>query len=281
MPILNDHDFFKVDTIQPSIQKKEGGFDLPSWTPITYLQEIANQIHKQEIHDSETINLFLEITRPLTKNKNIWISPFIFENMFLVPIEYLTPDDVKKSFQMINRIVKKSLHVEVSTRRGYFNILPNIKNSKHDRSVFKNFLRKLMKLDYANDNNLRGAELFYFRDFDFSSFQDDFLDFETKYKNKPFILEDILSVFSKVLTSLVTKNNANEKNIDWSSPVADCEDSFYTGSNFATLRYSMFKIADFLIKIIQRFALLICAKNQRKPNCFKSISPLLEKTQIF
>src|SRR5690606_15073396 len=96
-PLAKERFFDQANLPKPI--KTEGGFQLPFWPQLTFLEAIAAQISEGKIKDNEVVNLLLEILRSLKDlNDNFIVADGLFKVMMQMPPASLQVADIELAF---------------------------------------------------------------------------------------------------------------------------------------------------------------------------------------
>ena len=247
---LEPHGFFNADSIKNPIVKEGGSFYDPPWNQGDFLEKIAEQIFNGKISDSSTIELFLKVIRDLlvADHKNIWAMRSIFKCLFKLPVKNITVNDVSNCFKMIESVNKNNILIEFDIHEIFFRILSSIQNCSHDRLVFKEFLKNLIKFREEGGVNFKERRLIYFQEHRFKSIEDKFLNFDEYYKGKDYLLEDAVDVISHALNEILKIEGVDERSTSWRPAIEDHYQNKHHNSAESILTAVIYKIVNFLAK---------------------------------
>lgn len=245
---LEPHGFFKADKIQPAVREGDSLY-YPSWPQGIFLEKIAYQIRNGEISDNVTIELYLKIIRSLVvDHKNVWAMRSIFRCHYLLPLKLIEVSDISNSFKMIEDVARVNSFIEFDVHDSYFKVLEAVDNNPHDRSLYKEFLKNLLKSRDEEDIGFRERKLVYFRDNRCSHFEKKFLKLDEQYSDKKFILEDAAETVLQSLVKLLKIKDVDKMSISWRPAIEDHYQNKYHNSAPSVLVVLLYKISNFLMK---------------------------------
>lgn len=240
---LIPYDFFKPSTIKPRVVEGES-YHYPHWPQGIYIETIAKQISENKITDDSFIEIYVEVLRELFIAKdNLWAIRAIFRSVFLIPVKYLTADDIIKCFKLIESEVHANRFIEFDVHESYFNIIKNLQDDEHDRAIFKEFIKHLLSSNSEENFGIRERKLIFFRDHRFQNFSESFLK-ETKSK-KTSILADVISIVADLLSEHLKKEDIDNTTTLWRPAIEAHHQNQYKDSApsiFTAILYEVSKI---------------------------------------
>lgn len=239
---LIPYDLFKPDTIKPRVIEGESSH-YPHWPQGIYIETIAKQISEEKITDDSFIKIYIEVLRGLFVAKsNLWAIRAIFRSVLLIPTKFLIVDDITQSFNMIEN-AGTNRFIEFDVHESYSHIIKNIEDNEHDRTIFKEFLKRLLCSSSEESLGIRERKLIFFRDHRFKTLSDMLI---TQTRNrKASLLMDTVTVVTDLLSEHLKTEDIDNTTTIWRPAVEAHRQNQYKDSApsiFTAILYEVSKV---------------------------------------